>query len=65
MNNNPNVKKTFAPISEREKTRQHFVKRAAEAPIPDPFSAESMETWWDYVEEMREIEMQLQKEGDL
>jgi len=56
--------KAFAPITEREKIRRHFVKRAGEAPIPNPFSAESMEAWWDYVDDMREIEQQLKDAGE-
>ncbi len=50
--------------SEREKIREHFVKRASEAPIPNPFDAESMRKWDEYMAEMHELERQLTEAGD-
>ena len=50
--------------SEREKIREHFVKRASEAPVVSPLDPSSMEAWWDYVDEMREIEQQLKDAGE-
>jgi hypothetical protein len=47
--------KPFAQ-SEREKIREQFVKRAGEAPIPNPFDPESMRKWEEYVYEMQELE---------
>ncbi|MBU3966160.1 MAG: helix-turn-helix domain-containing protein [Euryarchaeota archaeon] len=47
--------------SEREELREHFVKRAGEAPIPNPFDPESMRSWDEYVQEMHELERPLLK----
>jgi hypothetical protein len=55
--------KTFA-LSEREKIREHFIKRTREAPIVSPLDPSSMEAWWDYVDEMRDIEQQLREAGE-
>jgi len=63
MSIEPKSKITFAQ-TEREKIREHFVKRASEAPIVSPLDPLSMEAWWDYVDEMREIERQLQEAGE-
>ena len=63
MNRELKPLKTFAR-SEREKIREHFVKRASEAPVVSPLDPSSMEAWWDYVDEMREIERQLQEAGE-
>jgi len=63
MSIEPKSKITFAQ-TEREKIREHFVKRASEAPIVSPLDPSSMEAWWDYVDEMREIERQLQEAGE-
>lgn len=64
MSIKPNQKITFAPITEREKIREHFIKRAREAPLVSPLDPSSMEAWWDYVDEMREIEQQLKDSGE-
>ncbi|MCE8425830.1 MAG: hypothetical protein J5U17_08650 [Candidatus Methanoperedens sp.] len=63
MNTESKPLKTFA-LSEREKIREHFTKRAREAPIVSPLDPSSMEAWWDYVDEMREIEQQLREAGE-
>ncbi|MBU4138696.1 MAG: hypothetical protein KJ729_01935 [Euryarchaeota archaeon] len=55
--------KTFAR-SEREKIREQFVKRAGEAPIPNPFDPESLRVWDEYVQEMHDLEQQLRDAGD-
>ena len=44
--------KTFAR-SDQGKIREHFIKRAREAPLVNPLDPSSMEAWWDYVDEMR------------
>lgn len=64
MNTEPKPLKTFAPITEREQIREHFARRAAGAPIPNPFDAESMRKWDEYVLEMHELEQQLKDAGD-
>jgi len=48
----------------REELRYHFARRAGEAPIPNPFDAESMREWEQYCEEMRNLETQLRAAGD-
>jgi hypothetical protein len=63
------MKKESKPLkpfarTEREELRDHFAKRAGEAPIPTPSDPESMLRWLDYVDEMREIENQLKEAGD-
>ena len=63
MSIEPKPKITFAQ-TEREKIREHFIKRAREAPIVSPLDPSSMEAWWDYVDEMREIEQQLKDAGE-
>jgi hypothetical protein len=63
MNKESKPLKTFAR-SEREKIREQFVRRAGEAPIPSPFDPESMRKWEDYVDEMRELELQLREAGE-
>ncbi len=63
MSMEPNQKIPFAR-TEREKIREHFARRAGEAPIPNPFDAESMRKWEDYVDEMRELELQLREAGE-
>lgn len=63
MNRESNPLKPFAR-SEREQIREHFAKRASEAPVPDPSDPMSMRQWLDYVDEMREIENQLREAGD-
>jgi len=63
MSIKPKPKKSFAQ-SEREKIREHFIKRAREAPLVSPLDPLSMEAWWDYVDEMREIEQQLKDIGE-
>lgn len=63
MNRESKTLKPFAR-SEREKIRDHFAKRAGEAPVPNPLDPESMRQWLDYVDEMREIENQLKEAGD-
>jgi hypothetical protein len=50
--------------SEHEQLREHFIKRAGEAPIPNPSDPVSMTVWEDYVDEMRELERQLREAGD-
>jgi len=55
--------KAFAQ-TEREKIRELFVKRAGEAPVPDPFDPESMRKWDEYVQEMHELEAQLREAGE-
>jgi len=54
---------TFAQ-TEREKIREHFARRAGEAPVPDPFDATSLKVWDEYVQEMHELERQLTEAGD-
>ncbi|KCZ73632.1 hypothetical protein ANME2D_00704 [Candidatus Methanoperedens nitroreducens] len=56
--------KPFAQSSEREQIREHFIKRAREAPIPDPFDPASMLKWGEYVDEMRELEQMLRNAGE-
>ncbi len=63
MSIEPNQQLPFAQ-TEREKIREHFVKRASEAPVPDPFDPESMRKWDEYVAEMHELERQLQEAGE-
>ena len=63
MSIEPNQRIPFAQ-TEREKIREHFARRAGEAPIPDPFDAESMRKWDEYVAEMHELERQLTEAGD-
>jgi hypothetical protein len=63
MSIEPNQKIPFAQ-TEREKIREHFARRAREAPIVSPLDPSSMEAWWDYVDEMREIEQQLREAGE-
>lgn len=63
MNSKSKPLKPFAR-TEREELREHFAKRAGEAPIPNPLDPESMLQWLDYVDEMREIENQLKEAGD-
>lgn len=63
MSIEPKPKITFAQ-TEREKIREHFVKRASEAPVPNPFDQESMRKWDEYVQEMHELERQLTEAGD-
>ncbi|MDO8726942.1 MAG: hypothetical protein Q7J35_12805 [Candidatus Methanoperedens sp.] len=63
MSIEPKPKITFAQ-TEREKIREHFTRRASEAPIPDPFDPESMRKWDEYVAEMHELERQLTEAGD-
>lgn len=55
--------KAFAQ-TEREKIRELFVKRAGEAPVPNPFDPESMKKWDEYVQEMHELEAQLREAGE-
>lgn len=55
--------KPFAQ-SEREQLRELFIRRACEAPVPDPFSPSSMTRWYEYVEEMRELECMLRAAGE-
>lgn len=57
--------KSFAPITEREQIREHFTQRARDAPAVNPLDPGTMESWWDYVDEMREIEQQLRETGDI
>jgi len=63
MNTESKPLKPFAR-SEREQIREHFIKRAREAPLVSPLDPSSMEAWWDYVDEMREIEQQLKNAGE-
>ncbi len=63
MNKESKPLKPFAQ-TEREKIREQFVRCAGEAPIPNPFDAESMRKWEDYVDEMRELELQLREAGE-
>ena len=63
MSIEPNQKIPFAQ-TEREKIREHFARRAGEAPIPDPFDPESMRKWDEYVQEMHELERQLREAGE-
>jgi hypothetical protein len=63
MNKESKPLKPFAR-TEREELREHFAKRASEAPIPNSSDPESMRQWFDYVDEMREIENQLKEAGD-
>jgi hypothetical protein len=63
MSIEPEQKITFAQ-TEREKIREHFARRASEAPIPNPFDAASLKVWDEYVQEMHELERQLQEAGD-
>ncbi len=62
--NNVERLKTFAR-SEREKLREHFTRRASEAPVVDIFDAVSIREWDEYVLEMHELERQLRDAGDL
>lgn len=55
--------KSFAQ-TEREKIRELFVKRAGEAPIPNPSDPESMRKWDEYVQEMHELEAHLREAGE-
>lgn len=55
--------KPFAQ-TEREKIREQFVRRAGEAPIPNPFDPESLRVWDEYVLEMHDLEQQLRDAGD-
>jgi hypothetical protein len=63
MSIEPKSKITFAQ-TEREKIWEHFIKRAREAPLVSPLDPLSMEAWWDYVDEMRDIEQQLKDAGE-
>lgn len=63
MNRESKPLKPFAR-SEREKIREHFTRRASEAPIPNPFDAASLKIWDEYVQEMHELEQQLREAGD-
>jgi hypothetical protein len=63
MSIEPKSKITFAQ-TEREKIREHFARRASEAPMPDPFDAASLKVWDEYVQEMHELEQQLREAGD-
>ena len=63
MSIEPEPKIPFAR-TEREKIREHFARRAGEAPVPDPFDPESMRKWDDYVQEMHELERQLREAGE-
>ncbi len=54
--------KPFAK-TEREELRDRFSRRAGEAPILNPFDAESMREWEQYCEEMRNLETQLRAAG--
>jgi hypothetical protein len=63
MSIKPKSKITFAQ-TEREKIREHFIKRAREVPLVSPLDPSSMEAWWDYIDEMKEIEQQLREAGD-
>jgi len=63
MSIEPKPKITFAQ-TERENIREHFTRRASEAPIPNPFDPESMRKWDEYVAEMHELERQLTEAGD-
>jgi len=51
--------------SEREKLREHFARRAGEAPIPNPFDPVSLRVWDEYVQEMHELERQLREAGEM
>lgn len=62
MNKESKPLKPFAK-TEREELRDHFARRASEAPIPNPFDAESMREWEQYCEEMRNLETQLRAAG--
>ena len=62
MSIEPKPKKSFAQ-TEREKIREHFTRRASEAPIPNPFDAASLKVWDEYVQEMHELEQQLREAG--
>ncbi len=50
--------------SERERLREHFAKRATEVPLVSPFNAASLRIWDEYVDEMRELELQMREAGD-
>jgi hypothetical protein len=63
MNSESKPLKPFAR-SEREELREHFARRASEAPVPDPFDPESMRSWEEYVDEMHELERQLREAGE-
>lgn len=63
MSKNLKQEITFAQ-TEREQIRELFVKRAQQAPIPNPFDPASMARWLAYVEEMRELERLLREAGD-
>ena len=63
MSIEPKSKITFAQ-TEREKIREHFTRRASEAPIPNPFDAASLKVWDEYVQEMHELEQQLREAGE-
>lgn len=56
--NNSKANKAFAQ-TEREQIRELFKARANSPPIPDPFNAQSMQEWEEYVIEMRELEAHL------
>ncbi|MBU4373916.1 MAG: hypothetical protein KJ714_05640 [Euryarchaeota archaeon] len=60
--NNNKANKAFAQ-TEREQIRELFKARANSPPIPDPFNAQSMQKWEEYVIEMRELEAQLKAAG--
>lgn len=61
--NNVERLKIFAQ-SEREKLREHFTRRASQAPIVNVFDAASIRVWDEYVAEMHELEQQLRDTGD-
>ncbi len=63
MSIEPEPKIPFAQ-TEREKIREHFARRAGEAPVPDPFDPESMRKWDEYVAEMHELERKLTDAGE-
>ncbi len=62
-----NESKPLKPFarSEREKLREHFVKRAGEAPVHDPLDPASMQLWDEYVQEMHELERELREAGEM
>lgn len=63
MNQN-NVGKLKPFASEREQLRELYTLRASQAPIPNPFDPMSLRIWSEYVDEMRELELQLREAGD-
>jgi hypothetical protein len=63
MSIEPKPKITFAQ-TERERIREHFARRAGEAPLFNPFDPESIRKWDEYVAEMHELERQLMEAGE-